>query len=88
MNNCRPHIERQLSVLKPKLIICNGADVCEAMKKIITQTESVENSYLGMFDNDNIRVVLSGFIGRIDNYAKRRLGIEIEHYMKELSFVR
>jgi len=34
-----------------------------------------------MFDGGKIHVILSGFIGRLDNYAKRRLGREIDHYL-------
>jgi hypothetical protein len=34
-------------------------------------------------EGNETAIVLSGFIGRIDDYAKRRLGKEISSYMKK-----
>lgn len=43
-------------------------------------------SYMTRFPTgEEMAVVLSGFIGRIDDYAKRRLGAEIESYMREMN---
>ena len=41
-------------------------------------------SYIGKLESREIIVILSGFIGRIDNLSKRRLGLEIEQYMSKL----
>jgi len=87
IQNCQPYLEQQLSEMKPKLIICNGADVCKAIKRIVIPIEDRVTSYIGLFGDTRIAVVLSGFIGRIDNYSKKRLGIEIERYMKELGII-
>ena len=47
------------------------------------ELNGLETSYLGLINNYKVRVVLSGFIGRIDNYARRRLGKEIEQYLNK-----
>jgi uracil-DNA glycosylase len=80
-NNCSGYFVEQLRLWKPKLIICNGSPTCEIIKKIIKPPKEVGTSYTGDFEGNRIYVVLSGFIGRIDNYAKRRLGNEIERYL-------
>jgi hypothetical protein len=36
---------------------------------------------IGNFNGTEIAVILSGFVGRLDNYAKLRLGKEIESYI-------
>jgi hypothetical protein len=84
IDNCRPFFEKQLKETRPRLIICNGRPVCEVIKEIIKPNEIDETSYHGAYNGIGITVILSGFIGRIDNYAKRRLGSEIEQYIKEL----
>jgi len=87
IHNCQPFLEHQISEMKPKLIVCNGADVCDVIKKIVVPIQDRKTSYIGAFGENTISVVLSGFIGRIDHYSKRRLGIEIESYMKELAII-
>lgn len=84
IGNCKPYFEKQLRKWTPKLIVCNGRAVCDVVKGIIKPTEESETSYYGTYNGADIIVVLSGFIGRIDNYAKRRLGLEIEQYMGKL----
>jgi len=79
-------IQRNPTKYQPDLIICNGAAVCETIKSIVKpkkELNGLETSYVGSIDNYKVRVVLSGFIGRIDNYARRRLGKEIEQYLNK-----
>ncbi|NJD01807.1 MAG: hypothetical protein FIA99_04245 [Ruminiclostridium sp.] len=88
IKNCSCYIERQILLSKPKMIICNGSDVCKAIERIIPVIDGTRNRhrthYIGSIDGNAIIVVLSGFIGRIDDYAKRRLGDEIEQLMNQI----
>lgn len=57
------------------------------MKALLKPPESytgTETSYGTEFDDQKVGVVLTGYIGRIDNYAKRRLGDEIEQRLDQL----
>ena len=86
IKNCQPYLIEQIKKYQPDLIICNGAAVCETIKSIVKpkkELNGLETSYVGSIDNYIVRVVLSGFIGRIDNYARRRLGKEIEQYLNK-----
>ncbi len=88
IENCEGYLLTQLRQIRPAMIICNGVPVCEAMKKIFPLPSDCSpdiTSYFTQFDGGRICIVLSGFIGRIDNYARRRLGVEIESRLKELS---
>lgn len=44
---------------------------------------AAQTSYWSNINDVSVCVVLSGFIGRIDNFAKRRLGVEIEARLRE-----
>jgi len=81
INNCREYLEKQLKEQLPKIILCNGAPVCNIIKDVIKPNTDPVTSYIGSFDGNEIAVILSGFIGRLDNYAKLRLGTEIESHM-------
>lgn len=86
ISNCSTYFIKQLEKYGPKMIICNGSYVCREIQKIIPpkQLTSMPNAthYTGIINTLNgekeIIIVLSGFIGRIDDYAKKRLGMEIE----------
>jgi uracil-DNA glycosylase family 4 len=80
IDNCKGYLVKQLEKHPPKIVICNGIDVCRTIKTIIkplSKPSDNATSYLGVLDRKEITVILSGFIGRIDNYAKARLGEEI-----------
>lgn len=83
IKNCLPYLKEQLNEHNNtlKMIVCNGAQVSEYIKKIIPieSTEEIKpTSYVGLLNGKKIIIVLSGFIGRIDDYSKRRLGEEIQ----------
>jgi hypothetical protein len=87
VSNCEGYLFQQIQRYRPAMIICNGADVSAAIKRTLLpspQTPNDATSYLTKVGDRTICVVLSGFIGRIDNYAKRRLGREIEERLLEL----
>lgn len=74
----------------PKIIICNGAPVCDIISDIVQiktrkqrneENDKLMTSDIGSFHGNEVIVIYSGFIGRIDDYAKIRLGKEIEIYM-------
>lgn len=72
---------------KPKIIVCNGTPVCDFFIKAFPPLRNLNESgtsYISSIENHKIAIVLSGFVGRMDNYAKERLGKEIEYYMKSL----
>jgi uracil-DNA glycosylase len=82
INNCKGYFIEQLRLWKPSLVICNGSPTCKLIQEIIKPSKEMDTSYVGEFEGNHIYVVLSGFIGRIDDYAKKRLGKEIEHYLQ------
>ena len=86
IQNCQGYLQKQIERYKPKVIICNGADTSQAILTILPPEGDQERltSYVSNVMGYEIRVVLSGFIGRIDNYAKRRLGEEIEKFIQPL----
>ena len=84
--NCRAHLTEQLNKSRPKLIICNGSNVCWEMINLFPPKEGVDKKYATSYKAQvqlktqvhEFWIVLSGFIGRIDDRNKRRLGKEIE----------
>ena len=84
--NCSDYLLQQIRRFRPKLLICNGSAVCEYIRDIVKTSDTMElaTSYVGTIDEQSITVVLSGFIGRIDNHARRRLGREIEDHARRL----
>lgn len=85
--NCSDYLIDQLTKYKPDLIICNGSQVCHHIKRIVQpiDEQNPPTRYKGKIEGEDqiFNVILSGFIGRIDNYAKRRLGLDIEQVVKE-----
>lgn len=82
ISNCKGYLEEQIKKYFPKIIICNGSPVCKIIKRVIKPQIDYITSYVGNFDEKEIAVILSGFIGRLDDYAKLRLGKEIESYIE------
>lgn len=86
VDNCVGYLKKQLLEHKPKLIICNGSAVCWEMMRIFPPQQSFDldclTSYNVVFEDYSFWIVLSGFIGRIDNRNKRRLGLEIEQIIE------
>lgn len=84
--NCREYLKNQLETYLPKIIICNGIHVVYHIKEIIPVKANFGTYYIGAFPNEPI-VFFSGFIGRIDNFSKRRLGKEIEKELDNLQIL-
>ena len=86
IENCSPYLVSQIRSLKPQLLICNGSKVSSFIKEIVKppDNETGCTSYSGRFEGKTIHVILSGFVGRLDNYAKWRLGREIEHCLRRI----
>lgn len=87
VDNCVEYLKKQILSSKPKMIICNGSPVCWEMMRLFPpqQNDNLDclTSYSTNIDNHNFWIVLSGFIGRIDNRNKRRLGMEIEQIIEQ-----
>ena len=83
INNCKEYLEEQIRQYRPQMIICNGSPVCRVIRSVIVPRTDYTTSYIGELDGREIVVILSGFVGRIDNHAKVRLGKEIETYMEK-----
>ena len=82
IDNCKPYLFDQIAIHKPKMIICNGAPVSRQIRESLKVDEELsDTAYISKFKGIKIIIVLSGFIGRIDNFSKRRLGYEIESLM-------
>lgn len=84
--NCRVYLKEQLDLYKPKVIICNGKHVVWHVEQLVPPNEDFGTFYYGNLPYKTI-VFRSGFIGRIDNYAKRRLGKEIEKALIDLQIL-
>jgi uracil-DNA glycosylase len=93
ISNCKTHLLSQIKKHKPQVIICNGTNVCREMinffppNKHHTEPLHTLTSYKATYSEDNGQefffwIVLSGFIGRIDDRNKRRLGKEIESILE------
>lgn len=80
--NCVGYLQRQIDNYGPEALICNGSEVSAEVRRLLPPpggTPQNATHYLHVGPTGKaVTVVLSGFIGRIDNYAKRRLGLEIE----------
>jgi len=85
IDNCSRHLQVQLDTYEPALIVCNGSEVSKRLLHLLPPTETTSpnaTSYAHVRPNGKaVTVVLSGFIGRIDNHSKRRLGAEIETHL-------
>ncbi len=87
ISNCAGYLKRQLAAGHPKVIICNGSEVSTEMKLLLPppqRTSPDATNYVHRLDDRDVVVVLSGFIGRLDNFSRRRLGIEIEGVIDNL----
>jgi uracil-DNA glycosylase len=90
INNCKVHLIAQLNKSRPKLIICNGSAVCWEMIELFPPAEENDLKSISCYkaktkfgeETQEFWIVLSGFIGRIDDRNKRRLGKEIEDIIK------
>ena len=88
INNCSEHLYNQIQQGKPKVIICNGSPVSREVVNLfppkIDYTDIKEltsyktNVIFANGETHEFWVLLSGFIGRIDDWSKRRLGKELE----------
>ena len=90
IENCFEHLKQQILTLKPSLLICNGSqtslsifDFLKPDDKSIKSAKQV-GTYKSTIHDHTFTIILSGFIGRIDDWSKRRLGYEIESAIKEL----
>lgn len=85
---CAMYLDQQIREYKPKLLICNGSPVCRYIKRLFDQPDESNGELVTHFESkkygESVHVILSGFIGRIDSYAKRRLGREIEQRIEAL----
>jgi len=85
VKNCKVHLLEQIKRGKPKVIICNGSVVCREMINFFppetTEPTNTLTSYKAVYEGHSFWIVLSGFIGRIDDRNKRRLGKEIEQIL-------
>lgn len=85
--NCENFLLNQIRKRRPSMIICNGAEVSAAIKRALPPSAEVSpevTCYFALIDGSRVAIVLSGFIGRIDHYSKRRLGREIESLLDEM----
>lgn len=92
VSNCKPYLIEQILKSKPKLLICNGSPVCWQMLENFPPEidedwrtiTSYEAKLAGEGGEHRFWIVLSGFIGRIDDRNKIRLGREIEEIVNKL----
>lgn len=56
------------------MIVCNNSDVCKVIKELVPIQEDKRTSYVGTLEGNRFDIVLSGFIGRIDDHFKKASG--------------
>lgn len=82
VKNCSGYLTEQIATYKPMMLICNGIVVSEYILSILLPPpqfdKKKDTSYIANLNGSKIFIILSGFVRYIDNYAKRRLGKEIE----------
>lgn len=86
IKNCSGYLLKQINTYKPQIIVCNGSQVCKEMIKHFPPKSGeppLHTSYKAESNEHKFWIILSGFIGRIDDRNKRRLGQEIERIAKE-----
>jgi uracil-DNA glycosylase len=86
IRNCQGFLETQIKNYKPAVIVCNGTAVSKFMLSFLLPPSDYtkeQTSYWSKIDGVNVCVVLSGYIGRIDNFSRSRLGVEIEQRLLE-----
>ena len=89
VSKCGHFLKRQIRAAKPKLIIADGIPVCQWFKnQKWGEAKQNDTSILFSFDDFETLVVLSGFIGRIDQYSKARLKQEFQRAIEELGLGR
>lgn len=85
---CARYLEKQISTHKPRLLVCNGSSVSTYIKTLLGHPDQSSDDVETCFESNKygypLHVILSGFIGRIDNYSKRRLGRDIEQRIEAL----
>jgi uracil-DNA glycosylase len=90
IDNCIEYLKLQILKYMPKMIICNGTPVSWEIIRLLPPNQDHDldciTSYCTKVNNHNFWIVLSGFIGRIDNRNKRRLGMEIERIIEKENF--
>jgi hypothetical protein len=83
VQNCSGYLKEQIRKYQPRILFCNGVDVCRFIREALPVEEDHETYYRAVVGDRDVFVVLSGFVGRIDNYSRRRLGVEIERLLTE-----
>ena len=83
-DNCGDYLERQIKLLKPKLIIANGIAVSKWFKSRKEQKKVTNTSILLKFNGFETFVVLSGFIGHgMDRCSMARLREDLKRIKKK-----
>jgi uracil-DNA glycosylase len=77
---CNKYLKKQIKIIKPKIIICNGVPVCNWFRKEYNLKE--DTSGVINMDGKKITIIFSGFIGRIDTYSKLRIKKELKLHFK------
>lgn len=81
LDNCSAYLRTQIQAHRPRLLICNGADVCRFILSVLPPPPGTEDNapnYVSSGLGEPIVVVMTGFLRRIDNFNLRRIGLEIE----------
>lgn len=81
-DNCGDYLERQIKLLKPKLIIANGIAVSKWFKSQKEQKKETNTIIRLKFNGFETFVVLSGFIGQMDRCSMARLREDIKRIKK------
>jgi hypothetical protein len=89
--NCFDNLVTQIDqyACHMKLILCNGAKVVDAVRKALSMcgfapvTDHFTSTEYGR-NGQNIFMINSGSIERIDDFARRRLGHEIEQIAEKI----
>lgn len=91
MANCAHFLRAQLIQHAPKVVICNGVEVSKAVLDLLPPKRRISpgaTKYVHRLESGrDLTVVMTGYIGRIDNFSRRRLGLEIESVMRKIGLL-
>ncbi|MFX0066982.1 MAG: uracil-DNA glycosylase family protein [Candidatus Hermodarchaeota archaeon] len=86
IKNCEIFLLEQIKAFTPRIIFCNGTPVVDWFKEHFTIKDNENNTQGELFLKDNkLSLIYSGFIGRIDNYARRRIKPELINLLKSIN---
>jgi uracil-DNA glycosylase len=86
IKKCEYFLLEQIKTFTPRIIFCNGSPVVDWFKVNFTIKDNKNNTQGELFfKGKKLNLIYSGFIGRIDNYARRRIKPELISLLQQIN---